>query len=295
MMLRAVSIDKWLGVALRGGAMRGEVLSAHREAAYLTAGGGRLIVLAREGPGNGPGYLLLEAVGSFSEGTAALFPGEPYETTGSSIRVAGGRIEIETRGAPAWDASFAPGKASRSRPPLAASALLPRGSRLRFPAGRSVGAAVVRERIAALSRALWEDDTAAVGETAASLIGLGDGLTPSCDDLLVGLAAVLVWLSADPRRGAPARRAFKALGAAIARRGERTTAVSRHFLAAASEGRFTERVKGLVRAIFDENEKRVAAAAKRVLECGATSGADLIEGVRLGCVSMGLGRGVRRR
>ena len=121
----------------------------------------------------------------------------------------------------------------------------------------------------------------------------GNGLrTPRAGRLPGSVTRSDEWAAATAAR--TSRTATAASGHHLRTR-ERTTAVSRHFLAAASEGRFTERVKGLVRAIFDENEKRVAAAAKRVLECGATSGADLIEGVRLGCVSMGLGRGVRRR
>lgn len=336
MQLLAVSIDRDLADALRGGALRGAVLSAHRNAAYLEASGGRLIVLAREEVGDGPGFVLLTGVASFIKGEAGLAPGEPYETAGSLIAIGGGRVEVETQNAREWDATLVPRACPSSKVLHTCTAIAYRLAGARTPAGgsdtlgnaafsladetrRSVSSppahALVGERARAFSRALREADPEGVSGAAEALIGLGGGLTPSCDDMLVGLTAILTGVSADPRCCARARRVLDALRGTIARASRRTTPVSRHFLEAAAGGRFTERVKDLVetilgvreprekpgtraraggRALRAEDEKRVAAAAKRMLEYGATSGADLIAGILLGSLTGVMGDRVRR-
>jgi len=292
--IQAASIDRELAGALRRGGRRGEVLSTHRKAAYLAAQDGRLVVLAGEEAGNGPGFVVVPGVSSFAAGPGAVVPGEPWEAAGSLLVVGGGRLGIETEGATAWDAELrilplrngareradaALEIAQAGRPAGALGALI--GDLAAIAAGGTpCGCGTVERRVRLLADALAAGS--GVAAAASALVGLGDGLTPSCDDLLAGLAWTLRLFSGDRRHGAWARGALAAVAVSVEEAGSRTTPVSRHFLRAAARGRFAERPKNLLEAVRGGGEKTVAEAAVRMLHCGATSGADLVFGVALG-------------
>jgi hypothetical protein len=135
-------------------------------------------------------------------------------------------------------------------------------------AGRAHLAAAIRQR----------DALRLIGG-AAMLLGLGDGLTPSGDDCLVGALAVLhhadrEWL---PGGGSPVVDGI----AGSAR--ERTTAVGREFVLHALAGRYSEPVLAALRAISPGEQRR---AMIRLAGLGATSGADTLCGMRLACRSL---------
>jgi hypothetical protein len=126
---------------------------------------------------------------------------------------------------------------------------------------------------------------------ARGLIGLGEGLTPSGDDLLVGFSAVLRAVASPLDPGLAQACARLARG--------RTTRVAEVFLTHAGRGEYSARIHGLVRALGAERHApRVAGgpsaeplAAGRVsladaftlaLGWGASSGADTLLGVLLG-------------
>jgi hypothetical protein len=101
------------------------------------------------------------------------------------------------------------------------------------------------------------------------LIGAGPGSTPAGDDVVAG---VLAGLHATGRAAAAS-----ALGARVRPLLHRTTSASAHYLAAAADGRFAERVHVLVAGLHDA--RAAARAARAALGFGATSGADLLAGL----------------
>ena len=109
------------------------------------------------------------------------------------------------------------------------------------------------------------------------LLGRGQGLTPSGDDVLIGFIAMCAhahreWGLPDP---AP-------LAAALAARAPgRTTAVSAALLAEAARGRFAPVVGAVCRASSAE----LPAALARLAAVGATSGLDTLVGVERACRS----------
>jgi hypothetical protein len=135
-------------------------------------------------------------------------------------------------------------------------------------AGRAHLAAAIRERNA---------ERLITG--AATLLGLGDGLTPSGDDCLVGALAVLHHVDREwlPRGGAPV------VGAIAGSAHERTTTIGREFVLHALAGRFSEPVLAVLRAIASGEQRRAVA---RLARLGATSGADTLCGMRLACRSL---------
>jgi hypothetical protein len=104
-------------------------------------------------------------------------------------------------------------------------------------------------------------------------VGRGPGLTPSGDDLLVGLAAVMHWAT-YPWPGEVFSRYLMQRGH------ERTTAVSCEYLHYIAQGIASVEVNALLEAMGDQ--RCCPAAFSRMLALGHTSGADTIVGILCG-------------
>lgn len=294
MRLAAKSIDLELARALRARPFSGSVLSLHDDVIYLVPEGGRsLIVVAKSSVGNGPGYILVERPGSLKGLSAEMRPGVPFEACGRAVDIGEGSVRIEPAGAKPWDPALGSRMAS---PPERVAAAVRVVARTALESGRRtpLGALFdeagvfqalpgegspsdgVRRRILAFAEALRLRREDAVRDATRALVGAGEGLTPSCDDMLVGFIGFL--------RGAGEGNRAIATWITGAIRGAlvRTNSVSAHFLREAARGRFTERVKALIEAVFSGGEKRVEEAAAAMLEYGSTSGVDLIYGIVLG-------------
>ncbi len=126
-----------------------------------------------------------------------------------------------------------------------------------------------RPALGALLAATQRDDRSAAEAAASSLVGLGAGLTPSGDDVLVGFTAALT---------AARNRLARPIGRAAANGGARTTLVARTYLYHAARGEYAERVHQLIDAVASGDASRIA----RGMSWGATSGADLVLGILLG-------------
>jgi Protein of unknown function (DUF2877) len=129
-------------------------------------------------------------------------------------------------------------------------------------------------RIAALRAALTTRDPAAAAAEARNLMGLGVGLTPSGDDLLVGLLAALE-ATGSPMRAALAR---SIAADAVAR----TTAIGGSALIHAARGEFAERLHDVLIAIRLDDPETTERAIARATAYGATSGIDTLVGLFLG-------------
>ena len=141
----------------------------------------------------------------------------------------------------------------------------------------------------ALQRALRAQDAAGVGRRVRALVGLGDGLTPSGDDILTG---VLASLCALPRRGcAPTEWARVTLEDALLQAMNGTTPVARQQLEQALSGYFCRSVADALQGLgVGESAGRAGGAADSSLQSaadvllgvGARSGRALLLGVVMG-------------
>ncbi|MGN7859927.1 DUF2877 domain-containing protein [Microbacterium sp. 22303] len=137
-------------------------------------------------------------------------------------------------------------------------------------------AALLTARGEALEAALLRRDPAGIADTARRLLGLGEGLTPSGDDVLTGLAFV------SAQRGMRLHGALPSLTAALDEDGaERTTLLSTVTIRHALRARAPQSLHALVRAVRDRDDSRTESAALRVAAIGHTSGTDMLSGVRL--------------
>lgn len=118
----------------------------------------------------------------------------------------------------------------------------------------------------------------AILKRAARVVGLGAGLTPSGDDLLVGLLAVLY----------TAGQAEVGLSPAVQSRflqevQARTSDLSTEFIRCALAGHFAEPLTFLVRSLFTQVPHEWHAYAHALAAVGHSSGVDAMVGMVLGC------------
>ncbi len=114
-------------------------------------------------------------------------------------------------------------------------------------------------------------DTNKLQQAARKLAGVGPGLTPASDDLLLG-AMYGLWAT----QAAETASKLTAGMAAVAT--ERTHALSAAWLAAGARGEAAEPWHQLVAAIASSDSAALQAAALRILPTGHTSGADALAG-----------------
>ncbi len=232
----------------------GEVLAVYRRAAYLRLPGG---IVALVVPGVPPGPLWI-AGGLDPEASLGL--GDPVAVGDGWLEVAGRRLDVG--GADTWRGPLPDPAALRAARPLALDVLAaaPPSSLLDEPWRP------------ALRQAEATVGTGDLVEAAGILGGLGPGLTPAGDDALAGILLA--------RRGLAGASTEEDLMAVA--RAARTTDLSAALLSWAARGQAVEPVHDLLSAVAAGDRPTAAAATARVAALGASSGADLLLGLRLG-------------
>jgi len=126
------------------------------------------------------------------------------------------------------------------------------------------------ERAEELARLAREAHAGELGACVAATVGAGIGTTPAGDDVICGVLAGLDLLGLEGAHGR--------LGAAVATRLPYTTQSSRHLLAAAAAGRYTEGLIGLAAALVSASAPAVRTALAVLRRWGASSGLDQATG-----------------
>lgn len=116
--------------------------------------------------------------------------------------------------------------------------------------------------------------------TVSSLIGLGSGLTPSGDDLLIGY---ITGLRCATRDRSEQVQFITNLGKIITDLSTQTTDISRTYLYHAAHGQVSSRLVDLAQAICrGGNNERLSSIAEAAMKIGHTSGMDTVTGLLLG-------------
>lgn len=140
-----------------------------------------------------------------------------------------------------------------------------------------------RPYIERLMWALFSGNLETAAENAGQILGLGPGLTPSCDDFLAGLVFSLkrcVNILFDD--GALAGFIDKFAGEIIKSAKSRTTIYSVSYLTEAARGEAPAPAWGLVYAIVSKGPDETAALSRKLIRMGETSGADTAVGIYYG-------------
>jgi len=122
-------------------------------------------------------------------------------------------------------------------------------------------------------------DARAAKEAAQKMIGLGPGVTPSGDDILIGFLAGLHSTAGNE----PERLAFiQSFGEALSNLSKETNEISRTYLYHAIHGQFSSSIVSLIDAVRDGEEERLLSAVKDALRVGHSSGMDSVTGLLIG-------------
>ncbi len=140
-----------------------------------------------------------------------------------------------------------------------------------------------RPHIEQLMWGLFTGDLTAVTERAGAILGLGPGLTPSCDDFLAGLLMSLGFAGKAFSTDERAARLFKNAGDAVYRLSkQKTTIYSRGLIDDARHGEGPRAAISLIKCLVTGTPEDTAAAAKTLIQMGATTGADMAVGIFYG-------------
>ncbi len=300
----ALSVDRLLPAIFHG-----RVVAANDRTLSIRTSDDDLVTLAVPGLCNGPNRARLDL-----PPTAAMrdflgpCEGATAERRGQLLRV-GPDLEVDLAGAELWPAGSWPSETTETPSPAHGQPSLGRcgGSpgrtalqgQERKPWGEEPDAALepssdrwpegrrrALRRSVDMAEAAMRGDESAFLSHARSIVGLGPGLTPSGDDLLVGfLAAGLAWPDSLAARMAPLLRAT--LPSWL----PRTGFVSGAYLRFAVQGRLDEAVSSAASALSAATRSSGATGAtgslftahcSLLLKYGHTSGEDIALGILLG-------------
>jgi hypothetical protein len=271
----ACSLSHRAAASLRPG-VTGRVLASFRSVCDLVTDAGEVVALVGPGIGNGPLNVVLDQGWG-----AALSAGARFVVADQVVHVEA--VKVDFSRATRWDARPDWDRLRACHVPGTSQVPGPSGVHLLAAAGPAVEAAV-----AAFQQAWRGGSIADLQLAICNLLGLGPGLTPAGDDWLAG------WLlgqhlGGDLREPAPSRpkglRDLEGLIVEVA--AERTTTLSRAFLACAAAGEADEAWHELLDALAKESanqrisesaNQRIEEAAARILRHGATSGAAMLAG-----------------
>ena len=131
----------------------------------------------------------------------------------------------------------------------------------------------IKDLLKALERDLWND----VDELTKSCIGFGSGLTPSSDDLILGLMTALLYSDDNPDRMIEKLHHFVNLIE------HKTTDISYVALIHASKGRVNESIRDMMISILsDQDCDQMIEKAEELIKIGQTSGTDILSGILIG-------------
>lgn len=243
-----------------GGVRMAMVRAAFPSAVYLDTGKGVVAVVAIDGL-----RLPISVVVAATSSTgpfAGVFPGDPA-TVGAG-QICTGNLTVTVG---RWWTPLRPPALVRPEHLPARAARLARILQSR----RRVLSDEMESRLGILSSALRARQQ--LGDAPASLVGLGDGLTPAGDDVLAGILLALRHLG----RPACAGRLWASIAESVPRR---TTALSATLLASAAEGDSVPQVIDLLAALA--GHRPLEPVLDRLLAVGSTSGADIAHGLLAG-------------
>ncbi len=282
-MLHARSVDgRWARI-LEQRSFHGHVHNVFEHAVNIECADGELYTLCSHELDNAPNTAVVDVAGFSTSGMAV---GDPVTQADGELRI-GQCIAVAMSEASIWEPSLPryagangnlPALLRRARSHLhrhgARGGMVPKDGESNAFA-LEVSAALVH-RAAMLLDALAQARPASACRHAKSMLGLGPGLTPSGDDFLVGLFAVLS-IEASPCHGW--------LGSGrevVADATSATHPISLAALTAAAEGRVRESISALVAALMYGTAEALIEPLQQVLAIGSTSGADIVAGILSG-------------
>ena len=284
------------------GRTSGRVRAVLRNAVYLESLEGRIIGIVGSAAPDGPLTLRIADLPLLRQALGRR-PDATFQATEQGVEIAAG-VQIRWMGARAWlppQPQPAGRRAARRQAaealvaaigavelregarPLAAwlPSLLRDGAEQLLPQPAEIADPVARRMatwIIAFDAALGAGDATGATQALTGLLGLGPGLTPSGDDVAMGLLAALVWQSG----AAPSPLVTAVVAAIRAAAPQRSTRLSARLLWHAGAGVLYAPAMDLGAALLRGDAAAVPPAARPLFAIGGTSGVDLAVGLLAG-------------
>lgn len=294
MNLAAISI----GYAVPGGDFDASVHSAFQSAINLRlSGGGELLTLVISSEADLPQGIRLDTPEGFS--FEEFQTGEPVVCRDGILNFESSSLTVQLRGTQRWKCDLSGLETDLTNPATSAAwsfvwdALNKSQSLLNadiiaddlLRSDELAQTGVSRKAGEAMRGLLHVTQQYDVTDTAAvnALIGLGPGLTPSGDDLLVGYLAGL-WCTVRDR--SERAQFISSLGKTIIGLSRQTNDISRTYLYHAVQGQVSSRLANLAEAISQgESPDRLLDLAEAAMNVGHTSGLEAVTGLLMGLVA----------
>jgi hypothetical protein len=278
--LRALSADASFLRTLESNHFRGRVHSVFERVVNVEGAGVQLFTLACRDLDNGPNTIVIDGSGF---GTTGIAADDPVAVAEGTLMVGHFTVIVLT-GAAGWNCALPAYSGDDAR--LRANLRCVESHLEQYGEGGGMVAspgeespfvdtvtAALRLRARMLMLALSRANIESACAHAKSMIGLGPGLTPSGDDFLVGLFAVL------NVPGSPCNSLRSACSDILAGAGRWTNAISLTALTQAANGCVRESIAALMTSLMYGPRDRLLASLDRVLAIGSTSGTDLVAGI----------------
>jgi hypothetical protein len=266
--------------------VRGRVLSVLSNAFYLQSEMGHIVCVVGPQAEDGPLTLRLSHIRSQLDAVRAE-PDARFSMSSGLIAIVG-VAQIELGHARSWKAIAPDCVGSAAEQERAAHELsrilLEYSPRTHSPGLARLAAQELKNRSARLARAIEQSSNERIRDAAFNLLGLGPGLTPSGDDIVMGTVAMLLWrahlgmLSFEQ-----VDRLVQDIRAEAACK--RTNLISARLLYYACQGTLYEPAMALGAALIAGEIKSVRGLARRLLLIGSSSGADMAVGMLAGLSS----------
>lgn len=265
--------------------VKGRVLAVLRKALYLQSDLGHILCVACPDAEDGPLTLRVRHLSQVLR-DFQVRPGAPFVVDENGITLCAS-VSISWSRVSAWVPTFPAQTGSKCARWQAAAELI----HLLVSVSRDglipLGSLIedrLKEGLYNLSPSAHRKSVATAQDAALRLLGLGEGLTPSGDDIVMGWLAMLVW---QANLGLFPQPVVSALADAIREAAPtRTNVISSRLLYYAARGLVYAPAMQLGAVLLAGYDRGVEAPAHRLLAIGSSSGADMARGLLAGLLDV---------
>jgi hypothetical protein len=280
----------------------GLVHSIFQRVINITTLENRLITLVGQEVGRGPLNILVNIPNNINLSTIGIKRGDIITRVGESIVIGENVIVISTQGIKLWEpkrdfqANLQPLKTIMANIEimrdiaLASEHLSGLGELIPFThinglkdsKNEKLGSVsqLALPHISSMLKAIKSGHSHDIIRITKHLVGLGPGLTPAADDMLLGLMISMLYISENfNETSIDVKKINKDIISIISRR---TTIISEEFLREASVGKVNEAVASLMENLLTSRQREIGNSVRKILDLGSTSGTDTVFGVILG-------------
>ena len=300
--IEAITIGSTAAKLLSKKGIIGQVFGIFDRSVNVSFNDENILIIARKGVSNSPITVILDIPSDIRMTEYDIMTGENVTSLGSSIQIENSKMVINLDKALLWNPQRLI-KTDLANSDIMKNCDTARDMGIRYgkhgglaellesfdtliadkpsdTVGHNIYAVNALPHIKSLVGSALSGNFCAVGTTAGRLIGLGPGLTPSCDDMLIGFMSSLVL--AAPALGGDVEYARKINNAIVSYANSQTTLLSRKLLEHAAEGETVELIHNLVESILTGTGEHVREITLNLLAVGHSSGTDALLGLLLG-------------